>query len=147
MMNRIIGATRRGITLTISAGMVLVFAGHVPVLADEDAPKSVVTSLIKQSLTADLEGRFVIIVSVDYPPGGASGPHRHPAEVFGYIEEGAITIQIEDGDPITYTAGQVFYEPPMVLHKLSKNASDTDTAKAIAFVLIEDGKPVVIPEE
>ncbi len=146
-MNNLIGTAKHCAVLTITAGMALANSGYVPALAGEDAPSSQVTGIINQPLSTDLEGWSVKIVSVVYPPGAASSPHRHPAEVFAYVEEGAVVAQIEDGEEITYTAGQIYYEPPMVLHRVSRNASETESAKVIAFVLIEDGKPVVIPAE
>ncbi len=35
----------------------------------------------------------------------------------------------------------------MVLHRVSRNASETEPAKVVAFLIIVDGKPAVIPEE
>jgi quercetin dioxygenase-like cupin family protein len=146
-MNGFIGTTRRCAVLAGASVMLLALAGHVPVLAGEDAPSSQVSGIINQPLSTDLEAWSVKVVNVVYPPGGASQPHRHPAEIFAYVESGAVVAQIEDGEEITYTAGQLYYEPPMVLHRVSRNASATEPAKVVAFVLIEDGKPVVIPEE
>ncbi len=146
-MNRFIGTKGRSAVLATTSAMLLALAGPIAVQAGEDAPSSQVSGIISQPLSSDLAGRLVKVVSVVYPPSGASSPHRHPAEVFVYVEEGSVVAQIEDGEEVTYTAGQIFYEPPMVLHRVSRNASETEPAKVIAFLIIEDGKPAVIPEE
>ncbi len=145
--NPIMATRSFGAALMIFAAMLFLSMSGGLVLASEDVPSSKVSALIKQALSGNLQGRKVIVVSVDYPPRGASKPHRHPAEIFVYVEKGAVDVQIEDAEVVTYTAGQVFYEPPMVLHRVSRNASDSEPARVIAFVLIEDGKPVVIPEK
>jgi len=39
----------------------------------------------------------------------------------------------------------MFYEPPLHLHAISKNASQTEPAKFLAFRVIEKGKPATVP--
>lgn len=38
------------------------------------------------------------MITVAYPPGGASPPHRHHAQVFVYVLEGSVKMQL-DGPP------------------------------------------------
>ena len=57
-------------------------------VAAENAPPAKVT----QVLTRDLEGiagKEMLVLLVEYPPGGVSAPHRHDASVFVYVLEGA----------------------------------------------------------
>ena len=42
-----------------------------------------VSVLMKQSL-ADMAGKEATVLTVDYVPGAASGPHVHPGPVFAY---------------------------------------------------------------
>ncbi|MGH9343135.1 MAG: cupin domain-containing protein [Terriglobia bacterium] len=94
--------------------------------------------------TGEKEGT---IVTVSYAPGASSKPHRHPGPVFAYILEGAVVSQVEPGPPITYEQGQAFYEPPMHVHRISRNASQTRPAKLLAFQITKKGQPLTLPAE
>ena len=100
---------------------------------------------VLQHLMPDTEGKEVTIVTVSYAPGASSIPHRHPGPVFGSILEGAIVSQVEPGPPITYKQGQAFYEPPMHVHRISRNASKTRPAKLLAFQITKKGQPLTLP--
>lgn len=100
---------------------------------------------VLQHLLPDTEGKEGTIVTVSYAPGAGSMPHRHPGPVFGYILEGAIVSQVEPGPPITYKQGEAFYEPPMQVHRISRNASKTRPAKLLAFQITEKGQPLTLP--
>jgi quercetin dioxygenase-like cupin family protein len=103
--------------------------------------------LISQDLPK-LDGKDwnVTVVPVEYPPGGGSESHRHPAHVFVYVLEGALVTKLDDGETVTYKPGQMFYEQPMHLHTIAKNASQTEPVKFLAFMLVEKGKPLTVPK-
>jgi quercetin dioxygenase-like cupin family protein len=112
----------------------------------QQAPATQVTSLLKQAL-ADFPGREVVVVTLDIPPGGGSAPHRHPGHhIFGYVLEGTYRIRLDDGPETILTKGQTFYEAPGQLHAVSANASQTEAAKVLAFIVAESGKPITVPE-
>lgn len=67
--------------------------------------------------------------------------HRHGAEVFGYVLEGAIVTQLDRGQQTTYTAGQMFYEPRGALHGHFENPSRTARARVLILFLIKEGRP------
>src|SRR4029079_8509009 len=79
------------------------------------------------------------VTELEYKPGGSSEAHRHPGHTFVYVLEGALTAKIDDGPEKTYHPGQMFYEPPMHLHAVSKNASETAPAKFLVFRIAEKG--------
>jgi quercetin dioxygenase-like cupin family protein len=81
------------------------------------------------------------MITVTYPPGGASLPHRHDAQVFVYVLEGAITMQLKGGTPVTLRPGQSFYEGPNDIHQVSANASRTAPAKILVFMVKDKGRP------
>ena len=94
---------------------------------------------------ADLPGREVRITLLDLMPGHASAPHRHPGHhVFGYIVDGTYEWKIDDGAVKTFKAGEAFYEPPGVLHAISRNASATDRAKLIVFMVADAKQPSTV---
>jgi quercetin dioxygenase-like cupin family protein len=119
----------------------------VPAMAQQAAPATTVTPLLKQ-LLADVPGRDVMVITLDIPPGGGSAPHRHPGHhVFGYVLEGSYKLKLDQGDEKILTKGQAFYEAPGQLHAVSANASATEPAKVLAVIVAESGKPVTMPEK
>lgn len=117
-------------------------------LAGQSAASAASSSRVQQVLQHMLTGmgdHEVTLVVVNYAPGEGSKPHRHPGPVVGYILEGTIVSQVEPGQPITYHQGQAFYEPPMHIHRISRNASKTRPAKLLAFNITEKGQPLVLP--
>lgn len=120
------------------AGAALVM-GQGTVLAEDT-----VSILMKQSL-ADMVGKVATVLTVDYTPGAASNPHVHPGSVFAYVLEGAVVSQLEGEKPMTYTKGQSWYEPPKKPHVMSKNASATEPAKLLVFLLSQEGESIKVP--
>ena len=53
---------------------------------------------------------------ISVPPGHAGKPHRHPGFVLVYVLEGAVVTKISVQPETTYTAGQMFFEPPGSTH-------------------------------
>lgn len=100
--------------------------------------------LMKQRL-ADVAGKEVTVLTVDYAPGGTSESHVHPGSVVAYVLEGTVVSQLEGEAPITYTQGQSWYESPKTPHVVSKNASRTEPAKLLVFLLSQEGEAIKAP--
>ena len=103
-----------------------------------------VAILMKQHL-AEVAGKEVTMLTVDYAPGAASAPHVHPGSVIAYVLEGAVISQLEGGLPARYAKGQGWYEPPKKPHVASKNASTTEPAKLLVFLLSQIDEPIKAP--
>ena len=82
---------------------------------------------------------------VDYPPGRVGNPHRHPGFVLAYVLQGAVIAKISGQDERTYTAGQMFFEPPGSVHEVSRNASQTEPARLLAMIFAKKGVPLTAP--
>ena len=108
------------------------------------AQEAKVTPLLSKDLP-DLPGKEGRMVIVDYPPGGSSAVHRHNADVFVYVIEGSVVMQVKGGKQMTLTAGQSFYEAPGDIHLVSKNASTTAPAKFVVFFVKDKDAPVSTP--
>jgi quercetin dioxygenase-like cupin family protein len=108
------------------------------VASAHDAGEETTTLLQRQKLP-DVPGKQVLMVMVSYAPGQASTPHFHAGSVFAYVVEGEVTSQLEGQPPVTYSVGQSWYEAPRVPHLVSKNASATQPAKLIAWLLVDEG--------
>lgn len=78
-----------------------------------------------------------VLVEVRYGPGEASTPHSHPCAVIGYVDEGSIRIQLEGQPEVVYKVGETFYEAPNGVHLVSANASTTEPAKLLAYLICD----------
>jgi quercetin dioxygenase-like cupin family protein len=105
-----------------------------------DAPHAAGKQLMTKELLGNA-GKEVLMSTVTYPPGGASPPHRHDAQVFVYVLEGELIMQVQGGPKLTLKAGDTFYESPGDVHAVSANASQTAPAKFLVFFIKEKGVP------
>ena len=108
-----------------------------------DADVKVVTEQTFPAL--DGAGLKLTVLEVSYAPGGESRPHRHPCPVVGYILEGELRTQVEDGPVTVYKAGDTFYEPPNGVHQVSANASTTAPVRFLAQFLCDRPTPLTTP--
>jgi quercetin dioxygenase-like cupin family protein len=108
-----------------------------------DAPPPVVATVMTQALP-DYPGKEVLVLTVEYPPGGADPIHRHDAHGFIYVLEGSIVMGVKGGKEVTLTPGQSFHEGPDDVHTVGRNASGEKPAKFLVFLLKDAGKPAVI---
>jgi quercetin dioxygenase-like cupin family protein len=87
---------------------------------------------------ANVPGKTITAIVVDYPPGGKSLSHRHgSAFVVGYVLQGAIRSKINDGPEKVFHAGESWTEAPGVHHMVSENASDVEPAKLLAIFVAD----------
>ncbi len=77
-------------------------------------------------------------------PGEASRPHSHPCAVIGYVTEGSIRTQVKGEPEMVYHAGQSFYEAPNGVHLVSANASSTEPATLVAFLICDHDTPLSV---
>ncbi|HTE42128.1 MAG TPA: cupin domain-containing protein [Steroidobacteraceae bacterium] len=110
----------------------------------QQAPAAVAKPVLTQALP-DLRGKEVSMLTVEYPPGAVSAPHRHNANTFVYVLEGSVVMQVTGGKEVTLTAGQTFYESPTDIHSVSRNASATQPAKFLVFFIKDQGAPSNVP--
>ena len=115
------------------------------VLAAEAAPPTL-EPLVEKDLPA-LAGQTGLLAAVTYAPGGASGPHRHNANTFVYVLEGSIVMQVHGGEEQTLVPGDTFYESREDIHAVSRNASMTEPAKFLVFIVRDKDAPISVPVE
>ena len=120
--------------------LVLLFLMTGPVMAQQ----ATVTPLTSKDLT-ELPGKEVLMITVEYHPGGTDPIHRHNAHAFIYVLEGSIVMQVKGGKEVTLTPGQTFYEGPDDVHLVGRNASSTKPAKFVVFFVKDKGAPVLVP--
>lgn len=120
------------------ASLCLALFSSSVVLAD-GSPAAVMQLLTKE--LAGNPGKEVLMSTVTYPPGGASPPHRHDAQVFVYVLKGELIMQVQGGPKVTLKPGETFYESPSDVHSVSANASQTAAAKFLVFIIKNKGTP------
>ena len=108
------------------------------------AQEPTIASLMSKDL-ANVPGREVLMITVEYPPGGADPVHRHNAQAFVYVLEGSIVMQVKGGKEVTLTPGQTFYEGRDDIHLVGRNASTTNSAKFLVLLVKDKGAPALVP--
>jgi quercetin dioxygenase-like cupin family protein len=108
------------------------------------AQEAKVAPLMTKELT-DLPGKEALMITVEYPPGGADPVHRHNAHAFVYVLEGSAVMQLKGGKQVTVASGETFYEGPDDVHLVGRSASSTKPAKLLVLLVKNKGAPVVVP--
>ncbi|VVO56975.1 cupin domain-containing protein [Pseudomonas fluorescens] len=111
-----------------------------------DGPSEKVTVLQDQMLK-NVPGKKALMIEVDYEPGQSSIAHKHEGTAMAYVISGEIVSQVKGEQPVTYKAGQYWYEPAGSEHLVSKNASATKPAKLLVFMVLSPDEKVLIPLE
>ena len=126
--------------------MLIIALGSFTTRVADSADDAVVSPLMLKDL-ADIPGKEVLMITVEYPPGGTDPVHRHDAHAFIYVLEGSIVMQVRGGKEVTLTPGQTFYEGPGDVHTVGRNASRTEPAKFLVLLLKSKGVEPVLPAQ
>jgi len=129
------------------AMMLAVFVSSTAASRIADAAEGPVITPLMQKELSDIAGKEALMITVEYPPGGADPVHRHYAHAFVYVLEGSIVMQVRGGKEVTLTPGQTFYEGPDDVHTVGRNASSTKPAKFLVLLLKDKGREALIPAE
>ena len=116
-------------------------AAHEPVYGQEKL------AILQEQALSNMPGKKALMLTVDYAPGQATVPHRHAGAAMAYVLQGAITSRVNDQPAITYQAGQSWFEPAGSRHPVSSNASQTEPAKLLVFMLMDEQDAVLTPLE
>lgn len=124
----------------VAAILAMVGAAGFQVLKAQPAPSVKRNVLLKQDMT--IPGREAVMVQVELAPGASEGRHTHPAEVYGFVQEGAVTLEV-DGQPTkAFKAGDVFSIAPGLVHQGHNTGSAP--AKLLVVFVAEKGKPLTM---
>jgi quercetin dioxygenase-like cupin family protein len=128
--------------LLCPSAMALAAALALPAVAAP--PQAKIESLMTRELP-DLPGREGLMITVDYPPGAVDPVHRHDAHAFVYVLQGSIVMGLRGGREVTLGPGQTFYEGPDDVHTVGRNASLTQPARFVVFLVKKKGAPALLP--
>jgi quercetin dioxygenase-like cupin family protein len=137
--------TRRNVLETLAkSGAAVLLA---PMLASAAAPASQGKApiFVQELPPVSLDGWKMTALEITYGPGQGSDAHRHLGFVFGYVLEGALRFKVDGGEETVYHAGQMFYEKPGSVHRVSANASTTKPVRFLAMVFVDKTQPLTSP--
>ncbi|HEX7931603.1 MAG TPA: cupin domain-containing protein [Paraburkholderia sp.] len=121
-------------TLAASA---LIGASQAALAAAPAVAHETITPAFAEAI-ANVPGKKMTALVVDYPPGGKSSPHRHGhAFVVAYVLSGAIRSGVDGGEAHVFHAGEHWTEKPGAHHTVSENASDAEPAKLLAIFVAD----------
>ncbi|WP_128546286.1 cupin domain-containing protein [Larkinella soli] len=104
-------------------------------------------AVLQQSLSDSLKNYALESSTLEVAPGFRdTRPHRHDADLFGYVLQGEVLVGLEGKEGKRYKAGEMFFEPRMVLHSLLENPHKTEPARILLVFVIGQGKQHFIPE-
>ncbi len=108
------------------------------------AQEAKVTPLMSKDLAKN-PGKELLMITVEHAPGGSSPIHRHNAQAIVYVLEASVMMQLKGEKQVTLTPGQIFYEGPDDIHIVDRNASKTQPAKFLVFLVKDKGAPALVP--
>ncbi|MFM0129498.1 cupin domain-containing protein [Paraburkholderia sediminicola] len=128
----------RTLTATVAlAALSIARISQTVFAADAAAARETITPAFTEAI-ANVPGKTMTALVVDYAPGGKSLPHRHgQAFVVAYVLSGAIRSGVNNGEVRVYHAGESWTEKPGAHHTVSENASDTEPAKLLAIFVAD----------
>jgi len=129
------------LSIAILAATAMLFTTGTTLEAAPPASEGVVHRVMSQPLPSH-PGTDVTVITVDYPPGGSTPPHEHPGYTYAYVLQGAVVSQLDAQKPVTYKTGEMWTENPHEHHMVSKNASATEPARLLVFMIAPHGMPL-----
>jgi quercetin dioxygenase-like cupin family protein len=100
--------------------------------------------LLAAALTGRPEIERVQVARIELAPQQATGYHRHPCAVLGYVAAGTIRFQVEGQEERVLRPGDAFHEPAGAPVAHFDNASEREPATFIAFYLLPPGEERLI---
>jgi len=142
------GARRRSaLVFVVMSGIA---AASFTVRGSETQPPKTATppGVIFTTPLQDVPGKNLVVSRLEFPATQKHirVDHHHPGSVYVYVTRGTVRLGIE-GEPVREVhAGESFFEPPGALHTVAESASATESAEAIAVLIVPDGAPLLTPE-
>ena len=104
----------------------------------QDAPSEPGQKAFRTAI-ANVKGKTMTGIIVDFKPGAVVPPHRHgDAFVVAYVLSGSVRSKVDDGEVKVFREGESWAESPGAHHVLAENASKTEPAKVFVIFVAED---------
>jgi quercetin dioxygenase-like cupin family protein len=109
------------------------------------ATESIARTILERRPLAEMPGWEVRMVLIEYAPGVAAPPHRHPVAGYGYVVSGIVESAFGDDPPRVYRAGESFVDDADRLHRISRNVDPKAPLQLLLTYVIRTGEPNIIP--
>lgn len=110
------------------------------------APTETLVPLLRQPMP-NLPGKTLTAITVMFPPGAVSAPHRHgDAFLYAYVLEGTVRSQIEGQSEHLFKTGESWTEKPADHHVLTANPSKTEIARLLVVFVANTGAQLKIDD-
>lgn len=106
----------------------------------EQIIKTDTTSIGQKIVYPQFPNDEVTILKVTIPPGKSTGWHKHNFPVFAYVQEGTLTVEVENKKTLLFGPNSSFSEVIDVKHNGINNGKVN--VVLIAFFMGEKGKPL-----
>jgi quercetin dioxygenase-like cupin family protein len=123
---------------TLLAASIGVLAAATIALAAD--PPAQITRAVVEKHDLRAQGQEGVMALVTIQPGGKEGRHTHPAEAFGYVVEGTLTLDVEGQPTATKNAGDSFFIGAGKIHEGQNKG--TGVVKIVAVFVTDKGKPL-----
>lgn len=129
--------------LKIALAVTLAVFAATPATASEP-PRSSVATQFTQDIP-NIQGKKFLQLILTYPPGAKSPPHRHAksAFIYAFVLEGQVRSQVDDAAPKVYGVGEYWHENPGAHHRVSENASATQSAKVLVVMVLDSTETIL----
>ena len=136
--------SRIGTIVSSFSALVIIFTGlPVGFAAAQDQP--IKRTELHRSDLADVAGKETVIYIADVKPGAEGGRHTHYGDEYVYVLEGTLIVTPDGQQPITLRKGDVAHIAPKDGVHAAKNASSSEPARALVFIVADKGKPLAEP--
>lgn len=116
-----------------------ILAGAAPAAAPQPWPGISRTDLQRHDLS--IAGLEMIQVRVDFRPGAAAPPHRHPGEEIVNMLAGSLEYRVQGRPAVTLEAGDVLFIPSGAVHAV-RNAGAQNAAELATYIVVK-GEPLI----
>jgi quercetin dioxygenase-like cupin family protein len=104
----------------------------------QDAPSEPGQKAFRTAI-ANVKGKTMTGIIVDFKPGYVVPPHRHGnAFVVAYVLSGSVRSKVDDGEVKIFHEGESWTEAPGAHHAVAENASKTEPAKVFVIFVADD---------
>lgn len=121
-----------------------VLLGVVAIQAQAPAPSGIKRNILVKDDVAPMPAMTGYLVEGELAPGAETGRHTHPGHEFFYVRSGEAILEVEGKPPQTVKPGMGIHAESGVVHN-ARNPSKTEPWKYVTFLVIEQGKPAIIP--
>ncbi len=113
----------------------LLMVSHV---SAQNTENEITRQVISMSALPNLPNHSLTSVIVELGPGSSAPSHSHEAFVFVYVINGTVLSQLNQEAAIVYSTGDSWTEALGDQHTVTKNVSETESAKILVVFVAEN---------